>query len=314
MNLIAIGRSRYLYDSIKHLTKVGFTFKAIVTDLAYEEYDVKHEDFEILAAEIGASFYLTKAVNTTDLPQIIKAQDVKAGISVNWRYTVPEDFLALFEFGILNFHLGNLPDYKGNATVNWSILNGETEIYANIHKMDAALDAGDVISRKAISIETDTYIADILKQAEEIAPGLYEDALIRLSEDQSFHLIKGNTSGSRCYPRLPEDSQISWSNDAAFIHKLIRASSHPYKGAYSFLDGEQIRIMRGKSIQVSQKFYAIPGHVVEVDKATKKVYVACSNNTMLEIEEIEVNGKRIAPTDLIKSIRVRFRHYEQIEH
>ncbi len=109
--------------------------------------------------------------------QIIKENKIRAAISVNWKYTIPKKFLDLFECGILNFHLGNLPDYKGNATVNWSIINGENKIYGNIHKMDPELDAGDVISRKAIPITEQTYIAEILKQAAKDVPLLYEDAL-----------------------------------------------------------------------------------------------------------------------------------------
>ena len=41
-NIIAIGRSRYLYDGIRHLLNKGYSFKAIVTEEAYEEYDIKH--------------------------------------------------------------------------------------------------------------------------------------------------------------------------------------------------------------------------------------------------------------------------------
>ena len=37
--LIAIGRSRFLCDSIKYLAAQGIEFKAIVIDEVYEEYD-----------------------------------------------------------------------------------------------------------------------------------------------------------------------------------------------------------------------------------------------------------------------------------
>jgi methionyl-tRNA formyltransferase len=131
-NIIAIGRSRYLYDGIKYLVSKGFVCKAIVTEEAYEEYDIKHTDFELLATETGALFFMMKSLNNEELIQIVKENKIRAAISVNWKYTIPKSFLDLFECGILNFHLGNLPDYKGNATVNWSIINGKikyTETY-----------------------------------------------------------------------------------------------------------------------------------------------------------------------------------------
>jgi methionyl-tRNA formyltransferase len=176
-NLIAIGRSRYLYDGIKHLVSKGFEFKAIITEQAYEEYDINSQDFKELATNIGASFFVTKHLNTESITTIIKHYSICIAISANWKFTVPKTFLNLFEGGILNFHLGNLPDYKGNATVNWSIINGQKYIYANIHKMEPDLDAGDVITRKAIPITPETYISEIISQAETIAPLLYEEAV-----------------------------------------------------------------------------------------------------------------------------------------
>jgi len=305
-NLIAIGRSRYLYDGVKYLLKKGYSFKAIVTEEAYEEYDIKHTDFESLAKECGAAFFMVKSVNNDDLIKIVKENKIRVAISVNWKYTIPKNFLDLFECGILNFHLGNLPDYKGNATVNWTIINGESYINGNIHKMDPELDAGDVIARKAIQITAETYIADVLKQAEADVPALYDEAVQKVLVDPNAFVVKGTIHGSRCYPRLPEDSQIDWNMPADNVCRLVRASSHPYKGAFSFLNGEKIIIWKAKAVMPEDKFYAIPGHVVALNKAANTIMVACTDG-LLEVQEIERNGEVMVPTAFIKSIRLRFK-------
>ena len=305
-NIIAIGRSRYLYDGIKYLVSKGFIFRAIVTEEAYEEYDIKHTDFESLATQTGARFFMMKSLNNEELIQIVKENRIRAAISVNWKYTIPKSFLDLFECGILNFHLGNLPDYKGNATVNWSIINGEDKIYGNIHKMDPELDAGDVITRKAIPITENTYISDILKQAAEDVPQLYEKALYKVFEHPDAFEVKGSLHGLRCYPRLPEDGQVNWNENAQKISRLVRASAEPYGGAYSFLSGEKIIIWRAGVFDYKEKFLAIPGHVVGIQKNSKTIHVACGEG-VLEIREIEYKGIKMNPAELIKSIRVRFK-------
>jgi|SRR5450755_890056 methionyl-tRNA formyltransferase len=305
-NIIAIGRSRYLYDGIKYLASKGFAFKAIVTEEAYEEYDIKNGDFELLATQIGAPFFMMKSLQNEELIQIVKGNGIRAAISVNWKYTIPKSFLDLFECGILNFHLGNLPDYKGNATVNWSIINGEDKIYGNIHKMDPVLDAGDVISRKAIPITEHTYIAEILKQAVEDVPLLYEDALRKVFKQPNAFEVRGSVHGLRCYPRLPEDSQVNWNESARNICRLVRASSAPYGGSYSFLNGEKIIIWKAGVFDHKEKFLAGPGHVIGIQKDKKSIQVACREG-VLDIQEIEYKGVRIAPAEHIKSIRVRFK-------
>ena len=304
--LIAIGRSRYLFDGIKHLHSKGFIFKAIVTEEAYDEYDIKHEDFRSLAQEIGAAFFMTKSMNIPELLSIIKSNNIKVAISANWKYTIQAGFLEMFDYGILNFHLGNLPDYKGNATVNWSIINGESSINGNIHKMELEVDTGDIISRKKIPISNDSYISDILKQAEKDVPYLYEEALEKLRQDPTFCLEKGTIHGLRCYPRLPEDSQINWLSDAVSISRLVRASSNPYKGAFSYLDGKKIIIWKAVVYPAVDKFLAVPGHIIRVNKSDNTILVACKEG-ILEIQEIEYEGQVMSPTVICKSIRERFK-------
>jgi methionyl-tRNA formyltransferase len=304
--LIAIGRSRYLFDGIKHLHSKGFVFKAIVTEEAYDEYDIKHEDFRSLAQEIGAAFFMTKSMNIPELLSIIKTNNIKVAISANWKYTIQAGFLEMFDYGILNFHLGNLPDYKGNATVNWSIINGESSINGNIHKMELEVDTGDIISRKKIPISNDSYISDILRQAEKDVPYLYEEALEKLRKDPTFCLEKGTIHGLRCYPRLPEDSQINWLSDAVSINRLVRASSHPYKGAFSYLDGKKIIIWKATVYPAVDKFLAVPGHIIRINKSDNTILVACKEG-ILEIQEIEYEGQVMSPTVICKSIRERFK-------
>lgn len=306
LNLIALGRSRYLYDSIIHLAGLGYNFKAIITEKAYEEYDIKDDDFRNLAEKIGADFYMSKTLNIPSLLETINKNEIQIAISANWQYKIPKSILDLFQFGIINFHLGNLPDYKGNATVNWTIINGEKFIYGNIHKMDPELDAGDVISRKAISISPVTYIHDILVEAVKDAPVLYEEAIKNLHTDPLSYVVKGSLKGLRCYPRLPEDSQINWHDSAENISRLVRASSDPYQGAFSFLNGKKVVIWKAVEIFPEDKFLAIPGHIVQINKDDESIFVACQNG-LLKVQEIGFDGAVLRPAQICKSIRERFK-------
>lgn len=310
-NLIALGRSKYLFDSIKYLSSHNYFFKAIITDEAYEEYGVTHVEFEQLAHDIGAAFFMTKRLYTDEIVKLIRENNIRVAISANWKYTLSKDFLDLFECGVLNFHLGNLPDYKGNATVNWSIINGEKHINGNIHKMDPVLDAGDVVAIESIPIKSDTYIADIIKKAECTVPFLYEDALQKVLASPDAYILKGTERGLRCYPRLPEDSQIDWNQHVEDVSRLIRASAHPYKGAYSFLGGKKITLWAARPFYSVDRFLAVPGHVVAINREEGTVLVACKEG-LLEIQEIESENGKMIPTAYIKSIRLRFKYIENV--
>jgi methionyl-tRNA formyltransferase len=313
--IIAIGRSRYLYDSIRHLTDRGHRVAAVVTDDAYAEYDVTAEHLEALADEVGASFLKAKSLSREIgfLTDVVTRERVQAAISVNWRYKLDATVLDLFPSGVLNFHLGSLPDYKGNATANWAIIAGEDHIYANVHAMAPELDAGDVLARASIPITPSTYVADLITAAEQVAPSLFEEALARVADEPGAYEVGGTTAGLRCYPRLPEDGQIDWSRSAEDVCRLVRASSRPFNGAFSYVDGERTTIWRARAIPAENPFLAMPGHVLEVRQGSGTVLVACGDG-ILELEEIEQEGIVGAPAETLHSIRSRFRFFPHLSN
>ena len=52
---------------------------------------------------------------------------------------------------------------------------------------------------------------------------------------------------SYCGQRKPEDSLIDWTMPEIEILRLIRASSRPYAGSYTFLDDQKLLFGKHKS-------------------------------------------------------------------
>ncbi len=304
LTFIAIGRSRYLIDTIKYLENNGLKCIAIISGEGNDEYSVSVNDFSNLASKIKAQFFNISKLEKDEIFKLIRLNKVKIAISVNWKFRINESFINLFELGILNLHLGNLPDYKGNATVNWSIINGENHIYANIHKMGREIDSGDIIARHKIVINNETYVGDVLDESLEVAPQLFLKSIIKLMEDDSYFLVKGNIDGLRCFPRLPQDGEIDWNQSADKISKLIRASSKPYPGAFTFYNGKKIIIWKAKVTKWDNPFLAIKGHIIKLNKLEKTAYVSCKDG-VLKLTDIEVDGEKKLPTDIFKSVRLR---------
>ncbi|SVC54091.1 uncharacterized protein METZ01_LOCUS306945, partial [marine metagenome] len=181
-----------MYNSIKYLVENGKKFDAIISSGENSEYKHGLEDFKSLAKSINVPFYNTNHLMEEDILNAFQNQNLRIGISANWKLMIPENIIKAFNYNLLNFHLGNLPDYKGNASVNWSIMNGEDHIYANIHRMSLSLDSGAIICREYIPIHNNTYVGDIIEKAEKIAPLLFEKAINKLKNDLSYYEIKGS--------------------------------------------------------------------------------------------------------------------------
>ena len=305
-NIIAIGRSKYLYDTIQLLNKNDFIIHAIITQKPNDEYEMGIDDFRFLASNIKCDFYNDDDNNLESIfNKILKKKNIDIGISVNWRFKIEEKLIKKIKYGILNFHLGNLPDYKGNATPNWSILNNEKFIYCNIHKMENKLDSGDIITRKKISIKPSSYIGDILNEAENIAPKLFLDSLKSLIKNPKYYKIKGSGDGIRCFPRNSNDGRIKWNNTAFDILKLIRATSTPFHGAYCFYNDKNIIVWKAKIRKSNKKVYAMSGQVININLKSGNVIIKCGID-FLELELISYGQmKMVKPTTVIKGIRKR---------
>ena len=69
------------------------------------------------------------------------------------------------------------------------------------------------------------------------------------------------------YPRLKIDEKINWNLETKKILTLIRSSSRPFQGCYTFLHNKKsvkrikIRIFKAQKYTPKFKFLAVPGHL-----------------------------------------------------
>jgi methionyl-tRNA formyltransferase len=238
-------------------------------------------DFKHYASSLGIPFF-----DILDLESKINdISELKADIciSMNWLKIINKNFLSIFPLGILNAHAGDLPRYKGNAAVNWAILNFEKEVAITIHKMVEELDSGPYLSKEFLKIDHKTYIGDIYAWLESTIPKKFVEAMDLIHVKEFIEQDK-KVRTLRTYPRNPSDSKINWSWDNKSVLAMIRASSHPFNGAFCFLNGTDLKvdIFRASEFNTEFDVCAIPGQVCF---KVGELPVVSSRNGLIIIEE-----------------------------
>ena len=66
MKVAVIGRTEILYKTAREILNAGFEIPLIITAKASPEYTKTEQDFEILAAEIGAVFLKTGQISSDE--------------------------------------------------------------------------------------------------------------------------------------------------------------------------------------------------------------------------------------------------------
>lgn len=307
MKIVIIGRTSMLINTAKLLLENGFEIAGVVTSPAAPEYTVDESDYERFAKELGAYYACTTKIN--DISSELKNLKCDIGVSMNYSSTISKEVVDCFEMGILNAHLGDLPRYRGNATPNWAIINGEQNIPLCIQYMiGGELDSGDIIGKEYKKIDISTKIGNIYDWVEEIAPSLYLKVLAKLKDNKNFILYKQSTDKNdiiRCYPRIPEDSRIDWGKSNIEILRLINASTKPFSGAFSFYNDKKIIFEDCEIFDDGEIYYAIPGQISHINMKEEYI-VVITGRGKLKISKIIIDDKECVPTEFIKSIRKRF--------
>ncbi|MEA2193855.1 MAG: methionyl-tRNA formyltransferase, partial [Solirubrobacteraceae bacterium] len=199
-----------------------------------------------LADALGAPFVEVAELGAQDALSTIADSGAEVGVSVNWPTLVAPGVLEAFAHGVLNAHAGDLPRYRGNATLGWAILSGEPELVVAVHRMDAGLDSGPVLATRARPVDDATYVGDLYAFCERVVPDMFVEVVDGLAAGTLAAVPQDlrPEASLRCFPRAPEDGWIDWSQDAASLARLVRASSAPLAGAYTALGDGRLTIWR----------------------------------------------------------------------
>ena len=309
MRIGLIGRTNLLLRTGILLNDNGFEIAFIVTSKEAPEYDASSEDFKKFAKSLDIPFMHDPAITYDKLISLINGEDVPLAISINYSGVIPEDVTSLFKLGILNAHGGDLPRYRGNACQAWAIINGEKNIGLCIHRMvGGELDSGDILLKKIYPININTRIGEVYDWFDLDIPQMFLETVDLLEDNPAYILetqSKHPKDALRCYPRMPEDGKIDWSDTAENIVRLVNASSEPYSGAFCFdAKGEVIKIWRAEIFEDDENWCGIPGQVAKI--LTDETILVLTGKGKVKISLVEYQNNLQRPARFIKSIRNRF--------
>ena len=67
-----------------------------------------------------------------------------------------KNIIQQFKIGILNFHPGDLPFYRGCSAPEWQVYENKPVI-STVHLVDDGIDTGNIIAKKILEIHTESY-------------------------------------------------------------------------------------------------------------------------------------------------------------
>ncbi len=184
----------------------------------------------------GIPLYKLNHINDADVAEVIKNYEIDWLFIIGWSQIASVDILKVPRKGVIGAHPTLLPNGRGRAAVPWAILKGLDKTGVTFFKMDEGVDTGEILDQFEIPLhpdETATTLYNKVNEAhveliQQIWPKLIQDLIIGVKQDES---LASNWEG-----RTPSDGELYHSMTLKEVDRLVRATTHPYPGAFIMLD------------------------------------------------------------------------------
>ena len=162
-------------------------------------------------------------------------------------------------------------------------MNKNNNISINIHSVDRDFDTGDIVAQKKFKINNFTYNpTDYLKEIRISENRLLKNFVLDYIKNKKFMKKKQSNNKSYYWPRLNsnKDGKINWSWPSKDIVSFIKAFSYPYNGAFTFILGKKVRILKAITKKSKYNFHPFQnGIIFRVEK--NKIYIASGKNVII---------------------------------
>ena len=108
---------------------------------------------DILLREID--FYRFKSLKSLKLENLLLLKNYDLGIQ-GGTGILKIDIINKFKQGFINFHPGNLPNYRGCSAPEWQLYECN-DIVSTCHLIDEGIDSGPIIAKQKLSFDYNNY-------------------------------------------------------------------------------------------------------------------------------------------------------------
>lgn len=290
MNIIFFGSDNLAASHLAALLNSAHKVQAVVTSTDKPKgrgLEVGISEVKYLAIKHHIPVFQPENLRDAHFTEEIRAFHCDLFVVIAYGKILPAELLSLPDICALNLHASLLPKYRGAAPINWAIINGEAATGLTIIKMNAQLDAGDIMGQLKIKIDSEDTAVTLKAKMAQYGPAFFLKTIDSLEENTYTLTIQDQNLVSWAPKLTKAFGCVPWDKEAAFIYNLIRGLL-PWPGAYTFYQGKLLKIL---SAQMSQKSFSSvdPGQVIDV--SPKGFLVVCGVGSLL-IQQVHLESSK----------------------
>ena len=186
---------------------------------------------------------------------------------------LPQVVLDLPRLGCLNIHASLLPRWRGAAPIHRAIEAGDGETGITIMQMDAGLDTGPMLLRRALPIRPTDTTASLHDRLAELGGACIVEALGALSTGGLVATPQPEAGVTYAAKIGRAEAMVDWTRSAIELERAMRAFD-PFPGLASSLRDTVIKFWSAQVVEAA----AEPGTVLAADDGG--IVIACGSGAL----------------------------------
>ncbi len=281
-----MGTPYFAVPILKSLYQNGYEISAVYTQPPQKSHrgqKINKSPIQGISETLNLNFRTPNTLkNNKHEFDFIKNLNVDLAIVVAYGQIIPKEYLDLTKKGFINIHASILPQWRGAAPIQRSIMNLDDETGISIMRIVEELDSGPISNIYKIKINDNDNTQEISDQLSILAAEKILDNVDEIIEDKAKFIEQDHSKATYAKKIKKTEGQIFWNEDALKIIGKINGL-FPIPGAYFNFNGERYKILKAKIGNGTGK----AGEVISDD-----LEIACNNNKSIKILEIQRQGKK----------------------
>lgn len=310
MRIVFMGTPEFAVPSLQRLFDDGHEIVGVFTQPDKPKgrsQKLTPSPVKELALAQGVPVYQPEKMRDGTALEILRKCAPDLAVVVAYGRILPQDILETPPMGCINVHGSLLPEYRGAAPIQWSVINGDAVAGVTTMHIGVGLDDGDMILKKETPIGENETSGELFERLSVIGAEALSETIALLAQGKAPRTPQDNGLATKA-PMLEKSmAKIDFTKSARQVHSLV-CGMNPWPIAHTTLEGGVLKVYRSRLVNTGGTAPEESGISPETAAGTvlagypgcKGLVVACKEGAV-EFTELQLEGgKRMAAADYLR--------------
>ncbi len=249
--------------------------------------------------------YQTENVSSAESIELIKKYKPDLFITASFSQFLKTPFLQLAP--TINVHPSLLPKYRGATPIQSAIINGEKETGVSVLKTVLKMDAGDILLQQKTEILPNETSEELANRLWKIGQNLIIEAVNLIESGNASFTPQDENKVTICHTFKKEQAKLDFNKLATTLKNEI-LGFNPWPVSFCYYNNKILKIYRAEVASADTINLFNKNECGEVVSTKQQIFVLCSNNTVLSLTELQLEGgKKLNVRDFLNGKKLEGR-------